>query len=186
MTNLDARAKRSRRALLDAGIELLLKNPQASLSDIATHAGVGRATLYRQFESREQLIQELAVESLVMTDKVVAPVKQRQLPAKETLAEMFKVLMPLADRYHFILSIWSIAEQDDEVMSIYNSQLNNLATLIERGKKEGSIKCSLDTAWIVCLIDSMIYSGWWMMGNMRMSAETAAEHATESIFNGIS
>lgn len=186
MTNIDARAKRSRRALLDAAIELLLKNPQASLSDIANHAGVGRATLYRQFESREQLIQELALESLVITDKVVEPIKQRQLSAKLTLTEMLKVLMPLADRYHFILSIWSIAEQDDEVMEIYNSQLNKLAALIERAKQEGSVRSSLDTAWIVCLFDSVIFSGWWMMGNMGMTAEVAAKHAIESIFNGIS
>ncbi|TQV87158.1 TetR/AcrR family transcriptional regulator [Aliikangiella coralliicola] len=186
MSTQDARSVRSRQALLDAGIELLLRNPAATLSEIAAHANVGRATLYRQFESKEQLIQELAIESLEMTSAVIAPVKNRKLSAKATLEEIFKAVMPLADKYHFLLSIWNIAEKDDEVIAIYNQQLTELASLIERGKKEGTINKNLDTSWIVCVIDSLIYSGWWMMGNTGMSAANASAHSIETLFAGIS
>ncbi len=185
MGNLDARAIRSRRALLDAGIELLLQNPSASLSEIATHAGVGRATLYRQFDSREQLIQTLAVESFNLKEQRLAPLKDQKLTAEETLTQLFELLMPLADRFHFLLSLWNIAEKDPEVMALYNRQLYDLVALVERGKKEGSINQNLDSNWLVCLIDSLMYSGWWMMANMKMTNEAASNHAVQVLLAGV-
>lgn len=44
--NMDLRAQRSRLALLDAGIDLLLTNPNASLSDVASYAGVGLSLIH--------------------------------------------------------------------------------------------------------------------------------------------
>ena len=40
MTQLDARAHKSRKALLNASISLLVSNPSASLTEVAAHAGV--------------------------------------------------------------------------------------------------------------------------------------------------
>lgn len=185
MNSADARAIRSRQALLDAGLELLLKNPTASLSEIAGHAGVGRATLYRQFESREQLIQALTLESLKVKEEALLPLKSQSYDAMLTLEAIFNAIMPLADKFHFLLSLWNIAEQDPEVMAIYNNQLYELLALVDRGKKEGSINQQLDSNWLVCLIDSLIYSGWWMMTHMNMSSEAAAQHAICSLRNGI-
>ncbi|MCW8879341.1 MAG: TetR/AcrR family transcriptional regulator [Kangiellaceae bacterium] len=185
MGNTDARTARSRKALMDAGIELLLQNPAASLKEIAEHAGVGRATLYRQFESREQLVQALAVECFELKEQKLAPLKDLNLSARETLEQTFMLLMPMADRFHFLLSLWNIAEQDPEVMALYNRQLFDLVALVEKGKKEGSIDSSFDSNWLVCLIDSLMFSGWWMMGNMHMTPDVAAKHAIKSLFSGV-
>lgn len=185
MSTKDARAVKSRKALMEAGIELLLQNSAASLSEIAAHAGVGRATLYRQFDSREQLIQEIALESLQIKEEIMSPYRSSEMNAIEYLEAIIKSFMPLADRFHFLLSLWNIAEEDPEVMAIYNRQLFELVALVERAKKEGSICLSLDSNWVVCLIDSLIYSGWWMMSSMGMSAESAAEHTLKALTSGL-
>lgn len=181
----DARAQRSRRALLDAGIELLIQNPHASLSQIASHAGVGRATLYRHFETREQLIQSLAKESLELTDLAMAPSKQKELTGKTALLAMFRAIMPLADRYHFLLNLWDIANNDEHVMAIYEQQLLELSKLVEQGKQQGELNADLSTSWIVCSIDSLIYAAWWLMGHEGISAEQAANNAITTFFNGV-
>lgn len=49
-------AARNVRRLLDAARAMLGKNPQASADDIARAAGLGVATLYRRFPTREDLI----------------------------------------------------------------------------------------------------------------------------------
>ena len=181
----DARANRSRHALINAGIQLLIRNPKASLKEVAEFAGVGRATLYRHFETREQLIQEIAHESLAVTDAIMEPLKAKGLSGKESLKEMFHALMPMADRYHFLLSLWSIAEQDDEVQAIYNRQLEELYALIEQARSEGDINHSLSTDWIIVTIDSLIYAGWWLVGEGKCSAEQAANNAVITLFQGI-
>ena len=46
-------ARRSRRAILDAARELYRDDAEASFAEIAHHAGVGQATVYRHFDDRQ-------------------------------------------------------------------------------------------------------------------------------------
>src|ERR1700761_4053144 len=57
MTELRADARRNREELLDIARQVIRENGvDASLRDIARRAGVGIATLYRHFPTREELI----------------------------------------------------------------------------------------------------------------------------------
>ena len=185
MATIDARITRSRRALLDAAIELLLINPQTSLQEIAKHAGVGRATLYRQFENREQLIQALAIESCDAIECALAPLRLEAMTAVEAIGAIVRHSMPLADRFHFLLNTWHIAEQDPQVMAICQQQEDGVAALVEQAKSDGKINPALDTGWVVKSIDNQIYTGWWMMQQGKMTAEQAADQAIASLFGGI-
>ena len=185
MPPLDARAHKSRKALLNASISLLVSNPSASLTEVAAHAGVGRATLYRHFETREQLIQEIAYESLEMTEAVLAPIKEENLQGRAALEALFKLILPLADRYHFLLSLWNIAANDPKVLKLYEDQLAILGEMVEQGKEQGEISHAFSTTWVVTLVDSLIYSCWWLLSQEYMDLEQAADHAIQTLFNGI-
>ena len=186
MKNIDdPRASRSRSALLNSATELFLLNPTAAMTEVATHAGVGRATLYRHFETREQLVLALAKDSLEITDQVLQPLREQKMSAKQTLIEGLRVVMPIADKYHFLLQLWTIGQEDPEVDEIYNRQLDELAALVERGKTERSISSEISTSWIVMLYDSLLYIGWWSIQSGDMDAELATNHAIESLFKGI-
>jgi TetR/AcrR family transcriptional repressor of lfrA len=52
---------RTRKAILEAAMTVLVENPAAALSDIATAAGVGRSTLHRHYPERSDLIRALAL-----------------------------------------------------------------------------------------------------------------------------
>src|SRR4051794_16748048 len=54
-----ADARRNRERILKAAQRLLEQSPVATLGDIAAAAGVSRATLYRRFGSRAELIRAL-------------------------------------------------------------------------------------------------------------------------------
>ncbi len=186
MQAIDARAVRSRNALLEAGIQTLLVNPQASLSDIAIQAGVGRATLYRHFETRQSLVIALAELCLDETDEACKPIKLGRLQGRAALEKMFHLIMPLADRFHFLLTLWNEVDCDERLAAAYNSQLDQLKLTIQQGKAEGSISSKLADSWLVCVFDSLIYSGWFCMNNDGMSVEQAADHAIQVFFDGVS
>ena len=184
VTNLDLRAQRSRLALIEAGIELFIQNPNASLSDVATFAGVGRATLYRHFESRDDLIRTIAQDSLEKTDEVLLPLRQKKLKARELIEEGLKVIVPLAKHYHFLLSLWNIAAEDKKVMAIYKRQLKDLSALIDEAKKQKAINKNLSTDWIVSMYDCVLYTSWYMVGQ-GMSEQDVIDHAITSFFSGV-
>jgi AcrR family transcriptional regulator len=49
-------ARRNRDAIVAAAVEALTESPDASLNAIAKRAGVGNATVYRHFQTREELV----------------------------------------------------------------------------------------------------------------------------------
>ncbi len=52
-----ADARRNVEVILDAAERCLARDPDASMSDIATEAGLGRVTIYGHFKSRQDLIE---------------------------------------------------------------------------------------------------------------------------------
>ncbi len=182
---MDPRPDRSRRALLDAAIEVLLRNPGASLNEIAQAAGVGRATLYRHFESREQLLRELALESMRVIDEVTQPIAEENLDARTTLERGMIAIMQVADRFHFLLACGSLAENDPEVEAVYRRQIDELTELVEWGKSEGSIDPDLTTDLIVGLIDSLVNAGWWAVHTGSLDTDAAGRQAAQILFAGV-
>lgn len=65
-------AERTRRAILDAAGDLLQADPEASHAEIACEAGVGRASIYRHFPERSDLVAALLGEMLGRLERLAA------------------------------------------------------------------------------------------------------------------
>jgi len=64
MRGRQAEAARNHERLMRAAREVLAATPDAPVADVASHAGVGVATLYRRYASREALVAETWLESV--------------------------------------------------------------------------------------------------------------------------
>jgi len=64
MRGRQAEAARNHERLMRAAREVLAANPDAPMARVASHAGVGVATLYRRYASREALVAETWLESV--------------------------------------------------------------------------------------------------------------------------
>ncbi|MGI9327526.1 MAG: TetR/AcrR family transcriptional regulator [Pseudomonadales bacterium] len=179
-----AKIVQSRNAIEESGIKALLRNPDASVSEIALAAGVGRATLYRHYESRDVLIQSLARKCLEETDELAAPLKAKKLSGRKAIEATIDVLMPMADRFKFLLNLWSIAGNDATVRAIYKRQLEEMYQLIEQAKKAGDVCNTLSTPWVVAVFDNLLYASWQMIKNEAMNPEEAAEAFKKTFFSG--
>jgi AcrR family transcriptional regulator len=64
MRGRQAEAARNHERLMRAAREVLAATPDAPMAQVASHAGVGVATLYRRYASRETLVAETWLESV--------------------------------------------------------------------------------------------------------------------------
>jgi AcrR family transcriptional regulator len=95
-TRLDRRKARTRRALIDAAVRLIAegRGDRASIQEITETADIGFGSFYNHFESKEQLFQTAAEETLerwgVMIDRACADI--------EDPAELFAVSLRISGR----------------------------------------------------------------------------------------
>ncbi len=178
----DERIIQSEKAIIEAGITALLANPNAGMSEIAAAAGVGRATLYRHFETREALIQALAIECFKEIDEATNSL--RNLTAQAAIEAAFDVLMPLVDRYRFLANLWSIALDSKEVRRIEKRQQKEMHALIEQAKKEGAIDKKLPTVWVSTFFDNTLTTAWMLVESGDIKIKEASKYCKRSFFNG--
>lgn len=176
--------KTAQQAILDAAAEIFSHNPGASLQEIADRAGVGRATLYRYFPTREKLMRDLALEALRQTDAVTAPIREQDTIAKAALEAVVTAVVPLGDRFRFLSSEWAVG-QDPEVASIYARQLRELADTVERAKAEGAIAPDVPTRWVVSAIDMLIYAAWMSVQSGETTQRDAIALTLRTLFKGL-
>ena len=180
----DQRLVQSEKAIFDAAMKTLIVDPSAGMSEIAISAGVGRATLYRHFETKEVLVRALVLECTKETERALEGIEK--LGARAAIEAIFERLMPLSDRYQFLTKIWRLIEDDQELTQIEESWADDLFDLMDSAKKQGELNDILPTEWLVAFFDSTFEAAWSLVSSEKLSAKDAAKFAKYSFFGGCS
>ncbi|MEO1191845.1 MAG: TetR/AcrR family transcriptional regulator [Pseudomonadota bacterium] len=170
--------------LLNAAGAVLARNPGAAMAEIAEKAGVGRATLYRHFPTREDLIRALVLESLRQIDEATQDIAIDRLSAEQALAEIVQCIVPLGDRFRFLANEATVLN-DPEIKATYSRQLDELGALVEAMKAEGSLDRAVPTAWVVAAIDALIYAAWNSVDDGAVARRDAAALAFRTVIRGL-
>jgi AcrR family transcriptional regulator len=163
----------ARQAIAEAGFELLGRNPGISLSEIADHAGVGRATLHRHFASREALLIALAHQAIAEMDQAAEAACLDAPSHTAALKRCLEALVPLGDRHSFLAHI--PLDDDAALTAEFERQSRETYDLVNAAKQEGAFAAHVPTSWIVQAYDHLLYAGW---ESVRAGDTTPAQAAT--------
>ena len=172
----------TKEAIVDAAIGALGHDRGASFDEIALRAGVGRATIYRHFPTREDLLTAITSQALDEMEAAVETAVGDAESAAETLLRMLEAIIPLGDRYHF-LSMEPI--EDDEMHQRYEEQNAWTTELVNELKAEGVVDENIPTGWVVVNIDAQIWLAWSEIASGHLAAAGAANLAYTTLLKGV-
>ncbi len=173
----DARIIKSQRALMSAGIKALNKNKGITLSEIAKEAGVGRATLYRLYDTKEALVEAIAIWCLQTFDEETKTIEDSASSYLHAFELLFEVLMPFTEEFRFLSELEYFSEYSPNIRAITEQQDNTLRELIESAKLAGEIDPSIPTSWVLNLINALFHAGWCQQEQNGASSKEASELA---------
>jgi len=174
----------SKESIIRAAIGVLAKNPNITYSDLAGGIGIGRATLYRHFPNRDALIHEICLYALKQSEIEMMPILSMNLSAMDTLYAMLEKLIPMGEQLHFLAREYP-AMQDEEIARIYEGQLTTLKNMVRAAKAEGGIAPEIPDAWIVRVIDNIIYAAWEAINDGDIARNDAVELVYRTLIDGL-
>lgn len=141
----------------------------ASLRDIARRAGVGLATLYRHFPTREALLEALLRTTLDELTQMAADLEASASP-DGALLSWLREAVAFVQGYNGVVSIMAAALADDS--SALHASCSNLRSaggrLLKRAQSKGLARDDLDGVDLFALIGAL---GW--LGNQPAFASRA-------------
>lgn len=168
-------------ALAAAAARHLSLAPAASMQELATAAGISRATLFRRFPSRGALVVELceaAAEAFVRAVQDAAPAEgsppqamERVVAALSDLASVVGLLglQPLHERVEAAL-VERVAAADEA-----------LRDLVRRGQESGDFRVQVDPEWVLTMLTWLLVGAADSVRLGRLTPGAARRHVAATL-----
>lgn len=174
----------ARTALLDAAVRVFARNPAASLEDVAAAAGVGRATLFRHFRTRHELLRAVAVRSIDELAGALAAEVPADGPADERLARFLEVLVGRGDRLRFLLVVAELVN-DPEVDSADGRILELALPILRDAVDAGHLRADCPLEWHVSAMEAVVYAAWNEVAAGRLAPAHAPGLVLDTCLRGL-
>jgi TetR/AcrR family transcriptional regulator, mexCD-oprJ operon repressor len=152
------RRLRTPAAILATAARVLAERPDASTGDIAAAAGVGRATLYRYFPTREALLEALEAQAHQELAARITDAGLDRVPVPEALERLLRAFLAVSDYY--IVLVRELGK-DHHRMDQHHKELDSelmapIRAVFQRGVDDGILRDDLGTDALMELFGGII------------------------------
>jgi AcrR family transcriptional regulator len=151
--------------------------------EVAEEAGVGRATLYRHFPCRDDLMAAIKAHARGEVVVAVESLPTDEGPALDTIESIVRAVIVLGDRYRFITGWRDDGEDSNEPRERISAALRNA---VERGQRRGEITKSIPADWAVMVIRSLMLATIEQLSDGAMNDRDAERLVKRIVTQGLS
>jgi TetR/AcrR family transcriptional regulator, mexCD-oprJ operon repressor len=181
-----ADAERSIARILDAAVDALSSDPDASMAAIASRAGVVRATIYMHFPTREALLEAVTERALSETTAVIAEAEPERGDPTEALARVLAATWRTLGRYHALIAINTEMHAQDELHARHGPVFAALLPLIERGQADGSFRSGVPADWHLSMLMALVHAASAELRARRLPAKDAEAALVATVLGAVS
>jgi AcrR family transcriptional regulator len=153
-----ADAERSIARILDAAVEALAEDHEASMSAIAERAGVVRATIYVHFPTREALIDAVTDRALAEAATVIAEAEPERGDPVQALRRVVAAAWRMLGRYHALVAITTSTSTPEGLRESHEPVLGRLLPLVERGQAARVFRTDVPAGWHLAMLMAVIHA----------------------------
>jgi AcrR family transcriptional regulator len=133
------------------------EGPNVSLKTVADKAGVGPATLFRNFADKDELVLAAVERQIKVKVDPVAEMALENPDAAAGLVEVLNAVMQVANDEHNLLS--AVAGRRGLLVGLAGKLIESMGVLLQRGQKEGTLREELQLIDMVRLVAMLIGAG---------------------------
>ena len=180
-----ADAERSVARILDAALDALASDPEASMAEIARQAGVVRATIYVHFPTRDSLIDAVTERAISEVTRVVEAADPDRGEAADALRRVVTAAWRALGRFHALVAVNTRLPQD-ELHRRHQPLLAMLEPLIERGQRDGTFRRDVSATWHLSMILALVHAASAQLRSGHMPADRIEAAIVATVLGALS
>ncbi|WP_433390759.1 TetR/AcrR family transcriptional regulator [Micromonospora sp. KLBMP9576] len=141
--------------ILAAAVTSLGRDPDASVSEIARAAGVGRVTLYGHFPSRDVLVEAALTRVLAEGEELLAGLDLTGDP-RDALRVLIRSSWLLLAQSSALLEAARASLPPGRVHELHAGPARRVDQLIRRGQAEGAFRADLPASWLTSVLHHLM------------------------------
>src|SRR5919199_5812879 len=153
-----ADAERNIQAIIDAALEALASDPDASMAEIARRAGVVRATIYMHFPTREALLDAVMEDAVAQVAEATRAADPTHGEPEEALERVLRATWQKLSDFQTLLAINTSRLSAKELHRRHQPVMTQFVPLIERGQEKGVFRSDVPVSWHLAMVRAIAHA----------------------------
>jgi TetR/AcrR family transcriptional repressor of mexCD-oprJ operon len=183
MTRGEVLRDRTAAAIIDSAAKILAERGEAaSMEEIASSAGIGRATLYRYFPNREELLSAMAAASVRELAARIKDANLEAVPFEEAIARLARAIIATGSKYTALSG--DSAKYTGAYPDFDAEVVEPVRALFRRAIADGSLRADLPPDLLMDLFSGLIKGALDRTASGRRGIEETAAAVTTLFLRG--
>ena len=181
-----ADAARNVRRILETATRVLADDQGAGMAEVAAAAGLARATLYRHFPTRSDLVDAIRAQAYDDAGAAIVASRLEEGSASEALERLVEGLIAVGDRYRILQNEAETAAGGAASRKREEELSQPVLAVIRRGQESGELSPDVPPRWVTRTLEALIRSALRDVAEGHLTPREAAAMVYRTTMRGLS